>query len=76
MNTASPQKKNTIFTFLKPYAWMIILLIVLTIAGNGLNLILPKIIAQAIDSFVQNTSDIRTLTIQFSVVSVLIFIFI
>lgn len=76
MNTSSPHKKNTIFTFLRPYAGMIILLIVLTIVGNGLNLILPKIIAHAIDSFVQNTSDIRTLAIQFSVISVLIFIFI
>jgi ATP-binding cassette, subfamily B, bacterial len=44
-----PQGPN-IFGLVKPYGWSIVLLIVLTIAGNALNLSVPKLIGSAIDN--------------------------
>lgn len=43
-----------IFSVLKPYKSRILLLVFLAFLGNGVNLILPKIIASAIDSYPSN----------------------
>ncbi|HVM91058.1 MAG TPA: ABC transporter ATP-binding protein [Verrucomicrobiae bacterium] len=45
------KRQASIFGLLKPYGSWILLLIVLTIAANGLNLAVPKIIASTIDAF-------------------------
>ena len=39
------------FALLKPYRGLIATLVALTIAGNGLNLIVPKLISHAIDDY-------------------------
>ncbi len=44
-------KKASLFDVLKPYTWLTIGLIVLGIATNGLNLVIPKIIAKGIDIY-------------------------
>jgi ATP-binding cassette subfamily B protein len=63
------------FALLKPYSRMIILLIVLTICGNGINLIIPKIIANGIDSYSHGSLIFSSIIVQFVVASVLILIF-
>jgi len=47
------QKIPSLFAILKPYGWLSAGLIALGLATNGLNLILPKIIAQGIDAYTQ-----------------------
>lgn len=60
---------------LRPYARLIALLILLTVASNGLNLVIPKLIAHAIDSYAIGSFVLNTLIIEFSVITVLIFLF-
>ncbi|HQU54252.1 MAG TPA: ABC transporter transmembrane domain-containing protein, partial [Saprospiraceae bacterium] len=47
-------KSPGIFSLLKPYQGLIVLLLVFALLGNSINLILPKIIASAIDSYPDN----------------------
>jgi ATP-binding cassette subfamily B protein len=65
----------SLISLLKPYSWFIALLIVLTIISNGLNLVIPKIIAHAIDSYKLGNFSIETITVQFLIVSVSVFVF-
>jgi ATP-binding cassette subfamily B protein len=58
---------------LKPYRLLIFLLVVLTVAGNGLNLAVPKIISHAIDAYTQQSFVISTVILQFLVVASLVF---
>jgi len=60
---------------LTPYRPFVASIIVLTIAANGLNLLVPKLIARAIDSFAVNGLVPRSLVIEFVAVAVGIFIF-
>ena len=48
---AKKEKKPSIFSLLIPYRKMVILLIVFALLGNGINLLIPKIISSAIDSY-------------------------
>jgi ATP-binding cassette subfamily B protein len=61
-------------SLLKPYSWLIALLVVLTILGNGLNLVLPKLISSGIDDYVKHTLVLRALVIEFFVVGLCIFV--
>jgi len=67
--------KPTLFSLLKPYSRFIALLVVLTLVGNALNLVVPKIIAHAIDSYTLGSFSIRTIGIEFFVIALSIFIF-
>jgi len=40
-----------LFALLKPYRRLVAILVVLTIAGNGLTLVVPKLISRAIDAY-------------------------
>lgn len=53
MEQKKPQRPQgpSLFAVLKPYKALILLLIALTILGNGLNLAVPKLIASAIDNY-------------------------
>lgn len=76
MSTAVTQTKEAgrtpapnLLSLLKPYRGLIAVLIVLTISGNALNLALPKIVSDALDSFQKNTFQItRTIWIFASVI--------
>lgn len=48
------QEGPGLFSVLKPYKGLIMLLLLLALLGNGINLVLPKIIAAAIDSYPSN----------------------
>jgi ATP-binding cassette subfamily B protein len=59
---------------LKPYASLILALVALTILGNGLNLLVPRIIARAIDSYAQQRLVLAAVTREFFFVSLGVFV--
>ncbi|MDP4291308.1 MAG: ABC transporter ATP-binding protein [Bacteroidota bacterium] len=67
--------KPGLLSLLRPYSWFIALLVVLTIVSNGLNLVVPKIISHAIDSYSRGNFSIEKITLEFLMVSISIFIF-
>jgi len=64
-----------LFQLLKPYTFLISLLVLLTVVSNGLNLAVPQILAHAIDSFTQGNFVFTTVILQFLLVAISIFIF-
>ena len=75
--TASPQRSPPpgagLFLLLKPYRPQIATLVALTIAGNGLNLVVPKLISHAIDAYTERTFVLSTVVLQFLVVAFFVF---
>ena len=63
-----------LFALLKPYRRLIVVLAVLTIVGNGLTLVVPKLIASAIDAYTQRTFVLSTVASQIFVVALLVLI--
>lgn len=76
---SKPKKPTTtqpsIWGILAPYRKQVILLAVLTIAGNALSLWLPKIISQAIDAYARQDLALSDVALTFGLVSAGIFIF-
>ncbi|HSX25178.1 MAG TPA: ABC transporter ATP-binding protein [Candidatus Andersenbacteria bacterium] len=70
------QPKNSLLSLIRPYRGLILLLLFFTIAGNGLNLAIPKIIAHAIDSYKGGSAAIQQSAIIFIAVAVGVFILI
>jgi ATP-binding cassette subfamily B protein len=62
-----------LFALLKPYRGLVALLVVLTIVGNGLTLVVPKLISRAIDAYTQRAFVLSTVVWQFFVVAFLVF---
>src|SRR6202453_505264 len=62
-----------LFALLQPYRRLIVILVVLTIVGNGLTLIVPKLISHAIDAYTQRTFVLSTVVLQFFVIAFLVF---
>lgn len=60
---------------LRPYWHWIVGLVVLTLVGNGLNLIVPKLIAWAIDSYIAGSYHPGRIAFVFGAVSAAIFVF-
>ena len=60
---------------LKPYAPLILTIVTLTIAANALNLLVPKIMARAIDTFATSQLVLGSLVAEFLAVAVGIFFF-
>lgn len=71
---ARPQGPN-IFSLLKPYRPWIIALAILTIIGNAFNLIVPKMIAKAIDDYGRGQLLMHSVIIEFLLVCLGIFVF-
>jgi ATP-binding cassette subfamily B protein len=72
---AEQQKKPGITSLLKPYRSLVSLLLLFTLMGNGINLLLPKIISKSIDAFSHGVFDFNTIIIQFTGAVFAIFIF-
>jgi ATP-binding cassette subfamily B protein len=77
-----PEKPHTdqkkppgIFALLKPYGGLVALLLVFALLSNGINLLLPKLVAGGIDAYTHKTFDVKHLVTQFSLAVGLIFIF-
>lgn len=79
--TAAPQASGPprpptakLMALLRPYRGLIALLVILTIAANSLNLVVPKLISHAIDEWTQGHFFLQSIVTQFLVVAVLVFI--
>ena len=64
-----------IFSILRSWSASVSVLILLTLAGNGVNLIIPKIISRGIDAYAVNRFDFETVILEFLLASAAIFIF-
>lgn len=69
------KSKDSLFNLLKPYSKLVFLLLFLTILSNALNLVWPKIVSQAIDSYTNGTMNINYIIIAFLLLSASIFVF-
>jgi len=71
------EKRNapSLFSVIRPYGWFVAGIIALTVASSGLSLVVPKLVAAAIDAYGQGGFDFRVLAIEFSLVAVFVFIF-
>lgn len=69
------QDNDNMVALLKPYKAMVGLLIVFALISNGINLVLPKIIAHGIDSYSNGTFNLNSILLQFGVATIIIFVF-
>ncbi len=67
--------KPNIFSILTSYRKMIAGLILFALLSSGINLIIPKIISQAIDNFSHGNFSYQQLILEFSIAAFFIFIF-
>ena len=65
----------SLFGLLKPYRKLVLILVLMTIFGNALNLVVPRIISHAIDTYAQQRLILDTMVEQFLAVAVGIFVF-
>jgi ATP-binding cassette subfamily B protein len=65
----------SLFTLLPPYRSLIVGLVVLTVFGNGLNLVVPKIMSRTIDSFGTPGFNLQAILLAFFFVGAGIFVF-
>jgi len=72
--TGKPSRNAGIFGLLKPYRKLIVMLLALALLGNSINLILPKIIASAIDSYPDNY-QLKSILTSYLVAAVSVFVF-
>jgi ATP-binding cassette subfamily B protein len=72
---ADKQKPPGIFSLLKPYGGLVALLLLFAVLSNGINLLLPKLIAGGIDAYTHKNFDVKQLITEFSLAVGLIFIF-
>lgn len=68
-------KAPDLLNLLKPYKGQIALLLVLTVVANALSLVVPKIIAAAIDDYAAGTFVLRAVTVELILVAIGIFAF-
>jgi ATP-binding cassette, subfamily B, bacterial len=64
----------SLFSLLKPYRHWVFGMVILTILGNSLNLIVPKIMAGVIDRYDQPGFDLTKVVLQFLLISIGIFL--
>ena len=67
--------RPNLLSLLKPYWKLVSGLVVLTILGNALNLVVPKLIARAIDQYAQTQLLQGTVAVELSFVALGIFVF-
>ena len=76
MSNWQSQNNNASLTkLLKPYYFFIAGLVTLTIFGNALNLFVPKLVANAIDTYAKGSFSINHFILEFFFVALFIFIF-
>ena len=61
----APVKTPSVFTLLGEYRVTMFWLVVLGIAANALTLVLPRLVAGVIDSYIRGTLDVPTLILEF-----------
>jgi ATP-binding cassette subfamily B protein len=73
--TTSAKKPPGVFSLLGPYSGLVMLLILFALLGNGLNLLLPKIIANGIDTFMHHRFSFSYIIRQFLLATFFVFVF-
>ncbi len=74
----SVDQKNSkpgLFSLLKPYSGIVTVLIVMALLGSAVNMLIPKIIAHAIDSFTSGQYSLRSVVTLFLAAATAIFAF-
>ena len=70
------EKQNTgLFSLLKQYKGVVSIMIIMALAGSGTNMLIPKIIAHAIDAFSANDFKPWPVVTEFLIATVAIFVF-
>lgn len=69
------KKSSPLLVLLKPYTRTVSGLVLLALLSNGINLVLPMLIAHGIDAYSAGTFVLRTVLIQFLAATALIFVF-
>ena len=69
------KQRAGLFRVLGPYKALVAILIIMALAGSGINLLIPRIIARGIDSFTANQFDAKTIITEFVLAALGIFIF-
>lgn len=72
---AGKPKSPSVFGVLKPYKLIISGLIGFALLSNAVNLVIPKLISKAIDDFAKGSFSLQTVVWEFTVASLVIFIF-
>ncbi|MGN7204533.1 ABC transporter ATP-binding protein [Pedobacter sp. SAFR-022] len=75
MEKSTVVKKPNIFSLLGPYRNLIICLVLFALISNGVNLLLPTLISQGIDTYTSGTFDMERTLLLFLLAIVLIFVF-
>lgn len=75
MRKTKEAKKPGIFSLLGNYKGLIFMLILFALLSNGINLLLPKIIANGIDAYTHKTFNLQSILLQFSLAIAFVFIF-
>lgn len=68
-------KRSNLFSVLSPYRGLVIILIIMALAGSSINLLIPKIIARAIDAFSAGRFSAGTVITEFLLAAFGIFVF-
>lgn len=68
-------KQPGIFSLLAPYKGLIILLLLFALLSNGINLWLPKLVADGIDDYTRHRFDLNAILTEFTVAVIFIFVF-
>jgi len=69
------KKGEGLFSVLVPYGWIVAFLIIMALGASSINLLIPKIIARAIDAFSANRFDAGTVITELIATASGIFIF-
>lgn len=72
--TPQPPRGPGLFSLLKPYRGLTLAMILLTIGGNALNLLVPRLMSGAVDSFSAQRFETAPFIWQFALVAVAVFI--
>ena len=74
-DSRTPATGPNLFGLMKPYAMQVALLVVLTVAANGLNLFVPKIIANGIDAYTGGHFAMTAFVLEFLLAAFGIFVY-
>ncbi|HEY9480729.1 MAG TPA: ABC transporter ATP-binding protein [Candidatus Paceibacterota bacterium] len=69
MATTIQSKRPNVFAVLAPYKGTVAALVVFTIGSNALNLVVPRLVARGIDSYVHGTFNIHSIATTFVLVA-------
>lgn len=68
-------KQPGIFSLLAPYKALVFLLLLFAVLSNGINLWLPKLVADGIDDYTQGRFDLNVTLVEFTGAVIFIFVF-